>query len=436
MKATVVGAGLAGVEASFCLAEKGIKVTLYEMRPTKMTPAHKTDLFSELVCSNSLKAMRHDSASGLLKEEMRRLGSITLRAADKAIVPAGGALAVDRELFAETITEEIENHPNITVIREEVTSIPKGPTVIASGPLTSDRLSLAIQEKIGENALSFYDAAAPIVKSDSIDYVKVFAAARYGRGDDDYINCPFTKEEYEAFYEALISAETVELEEFEKETFRVYEGCMPVEVMAKRGQDTLRFGPLKPVGLYDPKTGKRPYAVVQLRSEDKDKTNFNLVGFQTNLKFPFQEKVFRMIPGLENAVFTRYGVMHRNTFLNSPKVLDEFSRLKDDKELYFAGQMTGVEGYMESAASGILAGLNLYRTLNGLKELKFPKETMIGALQSHLSNEYTGDFQPMGANMGILPPLGEKIKGKKERYTALADRAEKIMDRFIEEEKI
>lgn len=434
MNVTVVGGGLAGVEAAYALASRGIKVTLYEMRPQKTTPAHKTENLAELVCSNSLKAMRHDSASGLLKEEMRLLGSLTLKAADAASVPAGGALAVDRRIFSEFITKAIENNPNITLIREEITEIPDTPAIIASGPLTSDKLSEAIKKEIGDNALSFYDAAAPIVRADSIDYDKVFAAARYGRGDDDYINCPFEKEEYEAFYEALISAETAELKEFEKQDFKVYEGCMPIEVMAKRGPDTLRFGPLKPVGLTNPKTGKRPYAVVQLRSEDRDRTNFNLVGFQTNLRFPYQEKVFRMIPGLEKAVFTRYGVMHRNTFLNSPKVLDEYARLKEN--LYFAGQITGVEGYMESAMSGIVAGINLYRTLNGKDPLKFPKETMIGALNNHISNDYTADFEPMGANMGILPPSEERIKGKKERYTYLADRAIAAMTDFLKEKEI
>ena len=434
MNVTVVGGGLAGVEAAYALASRGIKVTLYEMRPQKTTPAHKTENLAELVCSNSLKAMRHDSASGLLKEEMRLLGSLTLKAADAASVPAGGALAVDRRIFSEFITKAIENNPNITLIREEITEIPDTPAIIASGPLTSDKLSEAIKKEIGDNALSFYDAAAPIVRADSIDYDKVFAAARYGRGDDDYINCPFEKEEYEAFYEALISAETAELKEFEKQDFKVYEGCMPIEVMAKRGPDTLRFGPLKPVGLTNPKTGKRPYAVVQLRSEDRDRTNFNLVGFQTNLRFPYQEKVFRMIPGLEKAVFTRYGVMHRNTFLNSPKVLDEYARLKEN--LYFAGQITGVEGYMESAMSGIVAGINLYRTLNGKDPLKFPKETMIGALNNHISNDYTADFEPMGANMGILPPSEERIKDKKERYTYLADRAIAAMTNFLKEKEI
>lgn len=436
MEITVIGGGLAGVEAAFTLANRGFSVKLYEMRPNTKTPAHKTEKLGELVCSNSLKAMRHESAAGLLKEEMRLLGSLTLKAADLAAVPAGGALAVDRTVFSEIITKEIESNPNITLIREEIDYIPKTPTIIASGPLTSDKLAREIEKEIGENSLSFYDAAAPIVRADSLDYSKVFAAARYGRGDDDYINCPFEKDEYEAFYNALVEAKSAPLKEFEKESFKVYEGCMPVEVMAKRGIDTLRFGPLKPVGLYDPKTGKRPYAVVQLRSEDKDKTNFNLVGFQTNLLFPEQERVFRMIPGLENAVFTRYGVMHRNTFLNSPKVLDGFSRLKGRENLFFAGQMTGVEGYMESAMSGIVAGINMSRTLNGKSPLKFPDETMIGALYNHLRNDYTKDFEPMGANMGILPGIDRKIRDKKERYTYLADRAINAMKGFLEEEKI
>ena len=432
MTVNVVGAGLAGCEAAYALANRGMDVVLYEMRPQKMTPAHKTDLFAELVCSNSLKAMRHGSAAGLLKEEMRRLGSVCLAAADKASVAAGGALAVDRKLFSEEITRVISSHPKITVKKEEVTSVPNGPTIIASGPLTSDSLSDSLKELFGGNELYFFDAAAPVVSADSIDYDKVFKASRYNRGDDDYINCPFTEEEYNAFYDALVSAETVALEAFEKDVFRVYEGCMPVEVMAKRGRDTLRFGPMKPVGLYDPRTNKRPYAVLQLRSEDKEGSNYNLVGFQTNLKFHEQERVFRMIPGLENANFTRHGVMHRNTFINSPKVLDEFSRLKGREDLFFAGQMTGVEGYMESASSGILAGLNMARVLAGKEPLLFPHDTMIGALQRHISNDFTKDFEPMGANMGLLPSVSGRIP-KQERYVLVADRAEESMTRFLEE---
>ncbi len=432
MTVNVVGAGLAGCEAAFALANRGIDVVLYEMRPNKMTPAHKTDMFGELVCSNSLKAMRHGSAAGLLKEEMRRLGSVCLNAADKASVAAGGALAVDRKLFSEEITKVISSHPKITLKREEVTKVPEGPTVIATGPLTSEGLSESLKELFGENELYFFDAAAPVVSADSIDYDKVFKASRYNRGDDDYINCPFTEEEYNAFYDALITAETVELETFEKDVFRVYEGCMPVEVMAKRGRDTLRFGPMKPVGLYDPRTNRRPYAVLQLRSEDKEGSNYNLVGFQTNLKFPEQDRVFRMIPGLENANFTRKGVMHRNTFINSPKVLDQFSRLKGRKDLFFAGQMTGVEGYMESASSGILAGINMARVLEGKEPLLFPHDTMIGALQRHISNDFTKDFEPMGANMGLLPSVSGRIP-KQERYIMVADRAEQSMTEFLKE---
>lgn len=437
MTVTVVGGGLAGIEAAHQLALRNIDVVLYEMRPNKMTPAHKTGKLSELVCSNSLKAIRRESAAGLLKEEMRILESLTLSAADLARVPAGGALAVDRDVFSDIITERIENNPRIKVIREEITEIPEGNVIIASGPLTSDKLSEEIRKFFGEEHLSFFDAAAPIVSADSIDYEKVFRAARYGRGDDDYINCPFTKEEYDRFYDELISAESVELEGFEKEAFKVYEGCMPVEVMARRGRDTLRFGPLKPVGLYDPKTDKRPWAVVQLRSEDKDFKGFNLVGFQTNLKFPEQERVFRMIPGLQSAVFTRYGVMHRNTFLNSPKVLDGFQRAKGRENLFFAGQMTGVEGYMESAMSGIVAGINMARVLEGKKLISFPETTMIGALLGHQRNDFTKDFEPMGANMGILPRVensGKKLP-KAERYAVVAEKAYETMKKFIKENK-
>lgn len=432
MRVSVVGGGLAGCEAAAALARNNVEVDLYEMRPYKMTPAHRTGNFCELVCSNSLKALRHESAAGLLKEEMRALGSVTLAAADKAAVKAGGALAVDRDIFSSEVTRTIEENPLINVIREEVTEIPDGPVIIASGPLTSDKLSEKLIGLFGESELYFFDAAAPVVSADSIDYEKVFRASRYGRGDDDYINCPFNEEEYNRFYDALINAETVELESFEKDVFRVYEGCMPVEVMAKRGRDTLRFGPMKPVGLYDPKTNKRPYAVLQLRSEDRAGTNYNLVGFQTNLKFPEQDRVFRMIPGLENAVFTRRGVMHRNTFLNSPKVLDSFARLKTRENLFFAGQMTGVEGYMESASGGIVAGINMVRYLSGKELLLFPPETMTGALQRHISNDYTKDFEPMGANMGLLPAVEGRL-GKKDRYKLIADRAIEALKKFTEE---
>lgn len=420
--AVVIGGGLAGCEAAWALAQRGIKTVLYEMRPVKNTPAHKTDMLCELICSNSLKAKRVESAAGLLKEEMRRLGSLTLSCADECEVEAGGALAVDRDKFSALVSEKIENHPLIEVRREEITKIPEGEVIIAAGPLCSDTLSKAIKEYIGEEYLSFFDAASPIVTRESIDFKKAFFASRYERGGADYINCPFEKDEYKEFYDSLVSAETAPLHSFEKSEFRVYEGCMPVETMAKRGEDTLRFGPLKPVGIYHPETNKKFYAVVQLRAENKEGSLYNLVGFQTNLKFPEQEKVFRMIPGLENADFVRYGVMHRNTFLNSPRILDKFSRLRKNESIYFAGQITGVEGYMESAASGIMCGINLARQILGEELLELPKETMIGSLLSYISDESVENFQPMGANMGILP-APPKIRDKKQRYEFLSARS-------------
>ncbi len=429
----VIGAGLAGCEAAWSLAERGIKVKLYEMKPHKRSPAHHTDLLCELVCSNSLKASRIESAAGLLKEEMRRLGSITMQAAAETSVSAGGALAVDRDLFSEYVTDKIANHPNISICNEEVKELnfTDEIVIIATGPLTSDALAEQIKSFCGD-CLSFYDAAAPIVTRDSLDMTKIFAASRYGRGDDDYLNCPFNKDEYTEFYNALISAESVVLKEFEKDAPTVYEGCMPIEIMAKRGEDTIRFGPLKPVGLRDPRTDTRPWAVVQLRRENAEGTLLNMVGFQTNLKFPEQKRVFSMIPGMENAEFVRYGVMHRNTFINSPKVLNPLLCTKENPSLFFAGQITGVEGYIESAASGIFAALNAANyILNDALLPPLPRETMLGALINYITDESVKDFQPMGSNMGILPSLENHIKSKQERYGALSERALKSLDEYI-----
>ena len=429
----VIGAGLAGVEAAFTLAEGGALVKLYEMKPKKFSPAHKYNGFAELVCSNSLKADRLESAAGMLKEEMRILGSLTMESANENRVSAGGALAVDREGFSDFITQRIKSHPNIDVINEEVCEIPLDKNVIiATGPLTSDSLAEAIKKLCGD-CLYFHDAAAPIVTYESLDKDKVFFASRYGRGEADYINCPMDRDEYMKFYTELIHAESVELKDFEKEIndcekpnskdrFKVYEGCMPIEVLAGRGEDTMRFGPLKPVGLVDPHTGKRPYAVVQLRAENRNGTLYNMVGFQTNLKFGEQKRVLSLIPGLENAEFMRYGVMHRNTFINSPKLLTEHFNMREHSNIFFAGQITGVEGYIESAASGILAGKNMLRFIEGKEMLSLPRESMIGALSKYISDESVVDFQPMGANMGILPPLNVRIKDKKERYKQIAVR--------------
>lgn len=422
-KAKVIGAGLAGCEAAWQLANAGIEVELYEMKPEKYTPAHHYSGFAELVCSNSLKAARIESAAGLLKAEMELLGSLTVPCAKANSVEAGGALAVDRKAFSDAVTEKIRSHSLIKVIEKELTEIPDGNVIIATGPLTSDGLAESIK-KICGNSLSFFDAAAPIVTSESLDRNLVFFASRYDRGDADYINCPMNKEEYTEFYNALITAESAELKDVDKEYFRVYEGCMPIEVLAKRGEDTMRFGPLKPVGLTDPRTGKRPYAVVQLRKENKDGTLYNLVGFQTNLKFSEQKRVFSKITGLQNAEFVRYGVMHRNTFINSPRLLNSHFEMRERENTYFAGQMTGVEGYMESAASGIIAGLSLARKLNGQEQIILPVNTMTGALSAYISDSYNeSNFQPMGANMGILPDLDVRIKDKKEKYKAYADRA-------------
>lgn len=418
----VIGAGLAGCEAAWTLAQQGIAVRLYEMKPQQYTPAHQYKGFAELICSNSLKAARIGSAAGMLKEEMRILGSLTMEAAQQTSVSAGGALAVDRERFSDFITERILAHPLIEVVHQRVDHLPEGTGIVASGPLTEEHLAQDIAQLCGESYLSFFDAAAPIVTFESLDKDKVFFAARYGRGEDDYINCPMDKEQYEAFYEQLVQAESVQLHSFEREQMKVYEGCMPVEVMAKRGADTLRYGPLKPVGLTDPHTGRRPWAVVQLRSENRQGSLYNLVGFQTNLKFPEQKRVFSMIPGLEQAEFVRYGVMHRNTFLDSPRLLESDLSLKKRPEIYFAGQITGVEGYVESAASGILAGHNLARQLRGEQPLQLPLDCMLGALVHYISDPSVSDFQPMGANMGILPPWQERVKDKAKRYELIANR--------------
>lgn len=419
----VIGAGLAGCEAAWRLAQEGINVRLYEMKPEKFSPAHKYGGFAELVCSNSLKAARLESAAGLLKYEMEHLGSLTVPCAKENSVEAGGALAVDREKFSDCVTEKIRSHPLIEVVGGEVTALPDGIVIIATGPLTSGAMADTIKQLCGEG-LSFYDAAAPIVTYESLGLDKVFFASRYDRGDADYINCPMNKEEYLAFHEALVNAERVQLKDFETHPFSVYEGCMPIEVLASRGVDTMRFGPMKPVGITDKRTGKRPYAVIQLRRENSEGTLFNLVGFQTNLKFGEQKRVFSMIPGLENAEFMRYGVMHRNTFINSPELLNADFSMREHPDIYFAGQITGVEGYMESAASGIIAGIAAARKIKGLEPLVLPNDTMTGALSRYISDPFNaGKFQPMGANMGILPDIGVRIKDKKERYGAYADRA-------------
>lgn len=421
MKFRVIGAGLAGVEAAWQIAEAGFQVDLYEMKGIKRTPAHKTDMFAELVCSNSLKAARLESAAGLLKEEMFLLGSLTVPIARQCAVPAGGALAVDRDKFSASVTEKIKNHKNINIITQVVESLDITDdciTIVATGPLTDGALAESISELTGDY-LSFYDAAAPIVTADSIDMSKAFGASRYDRGgDSDYLNCPFNKAEYEDFINELVNAEGAVVHDFD-----VYEGCMPIEKLAKRGLDAPRFGPMKPVGLVNPATGHRPWACVQLRRENDKGTMFNLVGFQTNLKFGEQKRVFSMIPGLENAEFVRYGVMHRNSFINSPMLLNPDFSMRDNSNLFFAGQITGVEGYMESAASGIIAGINAVRLAQGKDSLVPEADTMIGSLCAYISDESVKSFQPMGANFGILPPIEPKIKDKKERYMALSQRA-------------
>ncbi len=435
MVVKVIGAGLAGCETAWQLANHNIDVELYEMKPVKYSPAHSYKGFAELVCSNSLKAARIDSAAGMLKEEMRRLGSLTMECAAQTSVSAGGALAVDREKFSDLVTERIKNHSRIKIFTEEIENIPDGYVIIATGPLTSGGLATSISDKCG-SYLSFFDAAAPIVTYESLDKDLVFFASRYGKGEADYINCPMNKEEYLTFYNELINAESAPLKEFDKQSFKVYEGCMPIEVLAKRGEDTMRFGPLKPVGLTDPRTDKRPYAVVQLRKENNDGTLYNLVGFQTNLKFGEQKRVFSLITGLKDAEFMRYGVMHRNSFLDSPRLLDEHFCLRKDEKVYFAGQITGVEGYIESAASGIMAGLNLARKLNNLEQISLPKETMLGALSKYISDESVINFQPMGSNMGILPELPERIRDKKLKYSAIAQRGLAELDKVLKEKEI
>ena len=429
----VIGAGLAGAEAAWQLAQRGIRVELYEMKPQKKSPAHHTDTFAELVCSNSLRGDRLENAVGLLKEELRRFGSLIISCADATRVEAGGCLAVDRQGFSDLVTQKIRNHPNITVIEGEVTQVPEGPVIVATGPLTSDALSDAIGQYFGTGYLHFFDAAAPLVTAESVDMEKAWWQSRYDRGTPDYINCAMDKEEYEAFLKELISAEEAEVHGFEDKN--VFEGCMPVEVMARRGPDTLRFGPLKPVGLVDPKTGKEPYAVVQLRQDNAAKSVFNLVGFQTHLKFPEQKRVFSMIPALKNAEFVRYGVMHRNTFLQSPKLLDRFSADRRNPLVAFAGQMTGVEGYVESAASGFLAAVAMAAKVQGRQPLEFPKETAIGALGLYISDERIEHFQPMNVNFSIIAPLEQRVRKKAEKNLALANRSLAIIDRLIETEE-
>ena len=429
----ILGAGLAGCEAALWLANQGVQVHLYEQKPLHFSPAHQKEGFAELICSNSLKAERLDSASGLLKEEMRLMGSSLLGCAEKTRVAAGGALAVDRDAFSQEVTQLVENHPNITLHRQRVEQIDeRAPVLVATGPLTDGPLAADIQRLIGGQSLSFYDAAAPIVTAESLDMEKVFAASRYGRGEADYLNCPFNKAEYEAFYEALSTAERAPLHDFDADgNLTVYEGCMPIEVMAGRGPDTMRFGPLRPVGLTDPRTGHRPWANVQLRSENRQNTMYNLVGFQTNLKFGEQKRVFSLIPGLEHAEFVRYGVMHRNTFLNSPKLMAENLALKAHPNVWFAGQITGFEGYMESAACGLLASRSILAALEGKTMTPPPADTMCGALIRYITSE-NKDFQPMGSNMGILPPLETHIRDKRERYAALAERAVADMKAWLE----
>ena len=429
---TVIGAGLAGSECAWQLAQRGIQVTLCEMKPVKKTPAHTTEYFAELCCSNSLRSDQLENAVGLLKEELRRLDSLIMRCADATRVPAGGALAVDRHGFARMVTEEIRQHPNITVAEGEVTEIPEGEVVIASGPLTSDALAEKLIALFGEGStLNFFDAAAPLVSFESIDMDCAYFASRYDKGTPDYINCPMNEAEYKAFWQELITAQEAEVHGFEDK--QVFEGCMPVEVMARRGEDTLRFGPLKPKGLPDPKTGRDPYAVVQLRKDNADGSIYNLVGFQTHLKWPEQKRVFTMIPALHDARFLRYGVMHRNTYLDSPRLLDRYYRLRSRPRIAFAGQMTGVEGYVESCASGFLVGVELARRLQGRAPIDFPQETAIGALGLYVSNPTVGDFQPMNINFGIIPPLDHRVKGKRNKNAELSQRSLAVIETLREE---
>ena len=424
----VIGAGLAGSEAAWQLARRGVSVTLREMKPAKMTPAHHTEWFGELVCSNSLRSDQLENAVGLLKEELRRCNSLIMACADQHRVEAGGALAVDRHAFSAAITEKIKTHPNITVVEEEVLDIPEeGQVIVASGPLTAEPLAEAIGRRYPQNGyLHFFDAAAPLVTFESVDMTSAWFASRYDKGTPDYINCPLTEEEYDAFWTELCAAQEAEVHGFEDK--QVFEGCMPVEVMARRGEDTLRFGPLKPRGLPDPKTGKEPYAVVQLRRDNADGTIYNLVGFQTHLKFPEQKRVFSMIPALHNAEFLRYGVMHRNTFLDSPRLLDRYYRVRTEPRVRFAGQITGVEGYVESTASGCLAAMELARELEGKEPINFPRETAMGALALYISDESVVHFQPMNINFGLIPALGYRVKGKRNKNAELSKRALEALD--------
>jgi methylenetetrahydrofolate--tRNA-(uracil-5-)-methyltransferase len=428
-KFNVIGAGLAGCEAAWQIAQRGGKVRLHEMKPQKKSQAHHIDTFAELVCSNSFRSNSLENAVGLLKEELRRMSSLIIHCADKTSVPAGGALAVDREAFSSLVTNSINKHKNIEIIYGEVQAIPQGGiTIIATGPLTSDVLSFEISKLVGDESLYFFDAAAPIVKKDSINMEKAFAASRYNKGSDDYINCPMNKEEYTKFYNALISAETAEVKDFDKRL--IFEGCIPVEIMAARGIDTLRYGPMKPVGIINPHTGTKPYAVVQLRQDNFEGTLFNIVGFQTRLKWSEQKKVFSMIPGLENAEFVRFGVMHRNTFINSPVLLMPTYRMRKYENIYFAGQITGVEGYVESTASGLVAGINAYADAYGKKPVVFPKSTAIGALANYISTSSIGDFQPININYGIIEQPINRIRNKRERYKSISKRALELIDSF------
>ena len=430
----VIGAGLAGSEAAWQLAKRGIKVNLYEMRPVKKTPAHHTGNFAELVCTNSLRANQLTNGAGLLKEEMRQLDSLIMSAADNHSVPAGGALAVDRDTFSGAVTQTLKQHENINVISEELTELPEGLTIVATGPLTSDPLAKTIKSFAGDEGLYFYDAAAPIIEKSSLDMDKIYLKSRYDRGDAAYLNCPMTQAEFENFYHELINSQTAEMHDFEDEKF--FEGCMPIEQMALRGEKTMLFGPLKPVGLEDPRTGKEPYAVVQLRQDNAVGDLYNIVGFQTHLKWGEQKRVFSMIPGLENAQFVRYGVMHRNTYLRSPEFLEATYQSKKRNDLLFAGQMTGVEGYVESAASGLYAGINAARLVDGKEPLVFPIETMMGAMAHYITHASAKHFQPINANFGIVPRLSKKIRDKRERNLALSKRALDILNTFKEENEL
>ena len=431
-KVTVLGAGLAGCECAWQLAKRGIEVRLYEMKPNKMTPAHTSEYFAELVCSNSLRSDELTNAVGLLKAEMRKMGSLIMESADSNRVAAGGALAVDREGFSRYITDKIKSCPNIELVSEEATDFPEGELVVATGPLTSDALAEKLEKLCSCTGLHFYDAVAPIVTLESVDMDSAFFASRYDKGTADYVNCPMNEEEYKAFVKELASAKEAPVHGFDDDG--VFEGCMPVEVMARRGEETLRFGPLKPVGLRDPRTGKDNYAVVQLRRDNADGTIYNLVGFQTHLTWGEQKRVFSMIPALRNAEFVRYGVMHRNTYLNSPHLLDRYYRLKSDPRISFAGQMTGVEGYVESAASGMLVGIETAARLLGLEPVNFPQETAIGALGLYISGGSVGDFQPMNINFGIITPLGYRVKGKRNKNAEISARSLKIIDELMDKE--